>query len=100
MSSIACRIDEQKCSGLGADAVSVRAAEGVHHVNTTEPKTTDSDSTTAVPAAELFSEERSVDVVNASFDTTADPRLHEIMTSLVRHLHAFVKDVELTVAEA
>jgi catechol 1,2-dioxygenase len=30
---------------------------------------------------------------------TPDPRLRRIMTSLVRHLHAFVKDVELTEAE-
>jgi catechol 1,2-dioxygenase len=30
---------------------------------------------------------------------TPDPRLRQIMSSLVRHLHAFVKDVELTEAE-
>src|SRR5450755_4354662 len=30
---------------------------------------------------------------------TADPRLRGIMLSLVRHLHAFVKEVELTEAE-
>lgn len=30
---------------------------------------------------------------------TPDPRLREIMTSLVRHLHAFVRDVRLTEAE-
>ena len=47
-------------------------------------------------ATELFSEERSAEVVAASFAGTADPRLREVMTSLVRHLHAFVKDVELT----
>ena len=33
------------------------------------------------------------------FDTTAQPRLRQVMQSLVRHLHAFVKDVELTEAE-
>src|SRR5262249_23316301 len=33
------------------------------------------------------------------FDATGDPRLRRIMLSLVRHLHAFVKDVELTEAE-
>ncbi|HET9899085.1 MAG TPA: intradiol ring-cleavage dioxygenase [Streptosporangiaceae bacterium] len=50
------------------------------------------------PAAspELFSEERSADVVAASFARTSDPRLRQVLTSLVRHLHAFVKDVELT----
>ena len=47
-------------------------------------------------ATELFSEDRSAEVVGASFDKTADPRLREIMTALVRHLHAFVKDVEPT----
>jgi catechol 1,2-dioxygenase len=30
---------------------------------------------------------------------TPDPRLREVMTSLVRHLHAFVRDVRLTEAE-
>jgi protocatechuate 3,4-dioxygenase beta subunit len=48
---------------------------------------------------EGFSEERSADVVAASFDGTPDPRLRAVMQSLVRHLHAFVKDVELTDAE-
>ena len=33
------------------------------------------------------------------FDATEDTRLRHIMQSLVRHLHAFVKDVELTEAE-
>jgi protocatechuate 3,4-dioxygenase beta subunit len=45
---------------------------------------------------ELFSEERSADVVAASFAGTPDPRLRHVLTSLVRHLHAFIKDVELT----
>lgn len=46
-----------------------------------------------------FSEERSADVVAASFDGTPDPRLRRVIQSLIRHLHAFVKDVELTDAE-
>ena len=46
-----------------------------------------------------FSEERSAEVVAASFGGTPDPRLRRVMQSLVRHLHAFVKDVELTEAE-
>ena len=50
-------------------------------------------------ARQGFSEERSADVVAASFDQTSDPRLRQVMTSLVRHLHAFVKDVELTEEE-
>jgi protocatechuate 3,4-dioxygenase beta subunit len=32
-------------------------------------------------------------------EATADPRLRQVMQSLVRHLHAFVKEVELTEAE-
>jgi hydroxyquinol 1,2-dioxygenase len=35
----------------------------------------------------------------ARFADTPDPRLREIMLSLVSHLHAFVKDVQLTEAE-
>ena len=48
---------------------------------------------------ELFSEERSAEVVAASFGNTPDPRLRQVLTSLVQHVHAFVKDVELTEAE-
>jgi protocatechuate 3,4-dioxygenase beta subunit len=48
---------------------------------------------------ELFSEERSAEVVAASFVDTPDPRLKRVLTSLVGHLHAFVKDVELTEQE-
>jgi protocatechuate 3,4-dioxygenase beta subunit len=46
-----------------------------------------------------FSEEHSADVVAASFDGTPDQRLRQVLRSLVRHLHDFVKDVELTEAE-
>jgi catechol 1,2-dioxygenase len=45
---------------------------------------------------ELFSEERSGEVVAASFAGAPDDRLRRVMQSLVLHLHAFVKDVELT----
>jgi hydroxyquinol 1,2-dioxygenase len=37
--------------------------------------------------------------VEASFDKTPDPRLREVMQSLVRHLHAFASEVELTEQE-
>jgi catechol 1,2-dioxygenase len=37
--------------------------------------------------------------VLARFSQTPDPRLRRIMLSLISHLHAFVKDVELTEAE-
>lgn len=46
-----------------------------------------------------FDVARSAEVVGASLRNTADPRLREILQSLVRHLHAFVKDVEPTVDE-
>jgi catechol 1,2-dioxygenase len=53
----------------------------------------------AVSGRELFSEERSAEVVAASFAGTPDPRLRQVMTALVRHLHAFVKEVEPTETE-
>ncbi|MGW5309272.1 intradiol ring-cleavage dioxygenase [Nocardia thailandica] len=34
-----------------------------------------------------------------SFAATPDPRLREVMTSLVRHLHAFARDIRLTDVE-
>jgi len=37
--------------------------------------------------------------VVASFDNAEDPRLRQILQSLVRHLHAFALDVDLTMAE-
>ena len=46
--------------------------------------------------AALFSEERSAEVVVDSFGSETDPRLKEVLGSLVRHLHDFVKEVELT----
>jgi protocatechuate 3,4-dioxygenase beta subunit len=52
-----------------------------------------------VTGRELFSEERSGEVVAASFADTPDPRLKQVLTSLVHHLHAFVKEVELTEEE-
>ena len=46
-----------------------------------------------------FTEETAADAVVESFATTPDPRLRELLTSLVRHLHAFVRDTEPTIAE-
>ena len=37
--------------------------------------------------------------VLARFSETPDPRLREIMLGLIKHLHAFVKEVQLTEAE-
>ncbi|NBE50151.1 intradiol ring-cleavage dioxygenase [Streptomyces boluensis] len=50
-----------------------------------------------VPADER--EQAVTDEVVASFDGTADPRLREVMQSLVRHLHSFARDVRLSERE-
>ncbi|MEU3460714.1 dioxygenase [Streptomyces sp. NPDC006733] len=44
-------------------------------------------------------EQAVTDEVLASFDRTADPRLREVMQSLVHHLHSFAREVRLTEAE-
>lgn len=46
-----------------------------------------------------FTEDNSAEAVNARIGEGTAPRLRQVMTSLVRHLHAFVKDVEPTQAE-
>jgi protocatechuate 3,4-dioxygenase beta subunit len=43
-----------------------------------------------------FSEQTSAEIVAASFAAAPDPRLRQVMASLVRHLHAFVRDIEPT----
>lgn len=48
---------------------------------------------------EYFTEAASADAVNARMGAQVDPRLRQIMHSLVHHLHAFIKDVEPTMAE-
>lgn len=44
-------------------------------------------------------EEKLISNVLRSFDNCADPRLREVMQSLVTHVHAFVRDVRLTEKE-
>jgi hydroxyquinol 1,2-dioxygenase len=46
-----------------------------------------------------FTEETAADAVVDSFAGTPDERLRTILTSLVRHLHGFVREVEPTIAE-
>jgi hydroxyquinol 1,2-dioxygenase len=46
-----------------------------------------------------FTEETATGAVVASFEGAADPRLREILGSLVRHLHGFVREVEPTFEE-
>ncbi|MDX3452608.1 dioxygenase [Streptomyces sp. ME02-8801-2C] len=54
----------------------------------------------AQPAAEQQAREQAlVDKVVASFETTEDPRLKQLMRALTRHLHAFLCEVRLTEAE-
>lgn len=53
----------------------------------------------STPDAQRQREDDLVDTVVASFETAPDPRLKEVMQSLTRHLHAFVRDVRLTEAE-
>lgn len=54
---------------------------------------------TAAPLTQTEVEERLIQNVLRSFAETPDPRLKQIMESLVRHAHAFVRDVRLTEAE-
>ncbi|UTH50095.1 6-chlorohydroxyquinol-1,2-dioxygenase (plasmid) [Loktanella salsilacus] len=46
-----------------------------------------------------FTEGKSVGAVTARVSEDTDPRLAHVMNALVTHLHAFIKDVELTQAE-
>jgi catechol 1,2-dioxygenase len=46
-----------------------------------------------------FTEETAADAVIESFAPDTNPRLREILVSLVKHLHAFARDVELTIPE-
>jgi hydroxyquinol 1,2-dioxygenase len=46
-----------------------------------------------------FTEETATGAVVASFAATPDPRLRELLGSLVRHLHGFVREVEPTFEE-
>jgi len=46
-----------------------------------------------------FTEETAADAVVESFANAPDPRLRELLTHLVRHLHAFVRDTEPTIGE-
>jgi hydroxyquinol 1,2-dioxygenase len=46
-----------------------------------------------------FSEDTSVETVNARMGTATTPRMAEVMSCLVKHLHAFAKETHLTPAE-
>ncbi|WP_425826324.1 dioxygenase [Streptomyces fractus] len=53
----------------------------------------------AVPDQQRQVEDELVRTVLASFQDTEDPRLKELMQSLVRHLHSFIREVRLTESE-
>ena len=46
-----------------------------------------------------FTEESAADAVIESFADTPGERLAAVLSSLVRHLHGFVRDVQPTIAE-
>jgi len=48
---------------------------------------------------QLVTEENITDLAAQRWATARDPRLAELMTALVRHLHAFAREVRLTEAE-
>ena len=48
------------------------------------------------PKIDYFTEYRSVDAVTCRVGDEADARLAHVMNRLVHHLHAFVKDVEVS----
>lgn len=52
-----------------------------------------------ITAEQAAVEQSLVDNVVASFDKTEDPRLRQLMQSLTRHLHAFIREVRLTEEE-
>lgn len=55
--------------------------------------------TPEIPAEQAAREEELVERVVASFGGCPDPRLRQLMTALVRHLHAFLREVRLTEEE-
>lgn len=69
---------------------------------TTDDRTRTTDDTgpaRPIPPAQQAVEQELLETVLASFAGTPDPRLHDVMRSLVTHLHAFIRDVRLTEAE-
>ncbi|MCB1958791.1 MAG: hypothetical protein KDG55_24215, partial [Rhodocyclaceae bacterium] len=46
-----------------------------------------------------FTEENSAQAVNARMTDQADPRVKQVMACLVKHLHAFAKEIDLTQQE-
>lgn len=55
--------------------------------------------TRGIPPEQSAREEELTARVQASFDSCGDPRLKELMQALVKHLHAFLREVRLTEEE-
>ena len=64
----------------------------------TDTTPTDTAATSITPEQARV-EQDLVDTVVASFDNTADPRLKQLLQSLTKHLHAFIREVRLTETE-
>ena len=54
---------------------------------------------TEVSPEQAAREEELVELVVRSFDGCEDPRLQELMVSLARHLHSYIREVRLTAGE-
>ncbi|MER5181076.1 intradiol ring-cleavage dioxygenase [Streptomyces sp. NPDC002896] len=61
--------------------------------------TGEASATEGVSVEQSQREEELIQRVVHSFDTCADPRLKELMTALVEHVHAFIRETRLTEAE-
>lgn len=69
------------------------------HSSTETRPTTQPDVDPEITDAQIAVEDRLTDTVVRSFEGSTDPRLTQLMQSLVRHLHAFVRDVRLSEEE-
>ena len=66
---------------------------------TPAPTTESSPGHPQVSTAQQAVEEQLIRTVLRSFEDCQDPRLKQLMQALVKHLHAFIRDVRLTEAE-
>ena len=55
--------------------------------------------TAITSTAGFFTEDNSAEAVNARMGEDISPRLKEVMSCLVKHLHSFAREIELTQAE-
>lgn len=60
---------------------------------------TNIDARSSLSAEQTEREEELIETVVRSFDTCEDPRLKELMVTLTRHIHAFVRETRLTEPE-